>query len=187
MAKHPDPATERVYQTATKWIDTCLDADGSLFTPGSAIWTTEHLADLFDRIWVHGDTTPGSNFFEKLQRQLNEASPNIVQLAAEANAAHFLSIWPGALSATTKRKHVEQILSWMPPPVPEIPSEVIETFSVGLAHPGRFALQRRDTQVSFLLRFAQRWKAEPAQERVALRSDPWRFQAWSETLVEDPK
>ena len=83
MAKHPDPATERVYQTATKWIDTCLDADGSLFTPGSAIWTTEHLADLFDRIWVHGDTTPGSNFFEKLQRQLNEASPNIVQLAAE--------------------------------------------------------------------------------------------------------
>ncbi len=187
MAKHPDPANERVYQTATAWIDTCLDSDGSLFTLDQEIWTTHQLAELFERIWVHGDNTPGSGYFEKLQGQLDGASPKIIQLAAEVNAAHFLSIWTGALAATTKRKQVEQILSWMPPPVPAIPSDVIETFAVGLAHPGRFALQRRDTQVSFLLHVGQRWKAESAGERAAMRSDPWKFRAWSESVAENPQ
>ena len=187
MARHPDPANAVVYQTATKWIDTCLDADGSLFTPDSEIWTVEHLADLFDRIWVHGNYTPGLGYFEKLQHQLDGASPGLIQLAAEVNTAHFISIWIGALAAATKRKGIEQILAWMPPPVPAIPAEIIATFSVGLAHPGRFALQRRDTQVSFLLRFGQRWKAESAGERSTMRTDPWKFRSWSESVVEDPK
>jgi 5-methylcytosine-specific restriction enzyme B len=187
MAKHPDPANERVYETATRWIDTCLDADGSLFTTDQAIWTSEHLVELFDRIYVHGDNTPGVGYFEKLQRQLGGASAAVIQLAAEVNAAHFLSIWPGALAATTKRKQVEQILSWMPAPPPGVASSILDTFAVGLAHPGRFALQRRDTQVSCLLRFGQRWKGERAEERAAMRSDPWKFQAWSHSVLENPQ
>lgn len=187
MAKHPDPANERVYLTATTWIDNCLDRDGSLFSPDAEIWTADNLADLFERIWVHGDTTPGSGYVEKLQRQLADASSPVIQLAAEVNAVHFLSVWTGAITGTTKRKSVEQILSWMPPPVVVIPDDIVATFGCGLAHPGRFAMQRRDTQVSCLLRFGQRWKAESAEERVALRTDPWRFQAWAEANVEVPQ
>lgn len=89
MAKHPDPANERVYQTATQWIDTCLDSDGSLFTPSQAIWSSEPLGDLFDRIYVHGDSTPGVSYFDKLHHQLDGASAAVIQLAAEVNAAHF--------------------------------------------------------------------------------------------------
>lgn len=184
MAKHADPANDRVYQIATRWIDTCLDADGSLFTPDQKIWSSDQLTDLFDRIYVRGDNTPGASYFEKLRQQLNGASAAVIQLAAEVNTTHFLSIWPGAVAATTKQKYVEQILSWMPASVPTIPSDVLYAFSVGLAHPGRFALQRRDTQISSLLRFGQRWKSEPPEERAALRADPWKFQAWSRSVLD---
>src|SRR5690554_5138821 len=121
MAKHLDPSNELVYRAAQRWIDTCLDEDGSLFSSGASVWTAENLNELFERIWVRGDTTPGSGYVEKLQRQLADASPEQVQLGAEVNAVHFLSVWPGAISGNTKQKAVEQILSWMPAPAPDIP------------------------------------------------------------------
>lgn len=152
MAKHPDPENEDIYRLAAQWIDRCLDTDGSLLTPDGKIWTSQNLEDLFSRIWVHGDSTPGAGYVEKLRNQLSGASREVMQLAAEVNAVHFLSIWPGALAGPTKRKNVEQILSWMPPPVPVLTTDLTDAFSHGLAHPGRFAMQRRDTQVACLLR-----------------------------------
>jgi hypothetical protein len=186
MAKHADPANELIYQAAQTWIDTCLEADGSLFSPGAEVWTADNLQELFDRIWVHGDATPGSGYVEKLKRQLDDATDAQVQLAAEVNAVHFLSVWPGAITGKTKRKLVDQILSWMPSAGAEVPQHISEAFDVGLAHPGRYALQRRDTQVACILHVSLRWKGESAEVRAALRSDPWKFQAWLLT-GEEPK
>src|SRR4051812_43662838 len=37
---------ESLYQVAGRWINECLNADGSLLTPGRGIWTQEGLAQL---------------------------------------------------------------------------------------------------------------------------------------------
>src|SRR5689334_9895342 len=140
MARHPDPSNASVYDVADQWIEKCLDGDGSLLSAGESIWTADTLAEVFDRVWVHGDETEGAGYFEKLLAQLEGASSASIQLAAEIHIVHYLSIWPGALTGATKQKHVERILGWMPAPAPALPADIIDVFQHGLAHPGRFAM-----------------------------------------------
>ena len=48
---------EEVYATAKRFVEEALKSDGSLFTPGTAIWSTENIEDLYERfvgnwVWV---------------------------------------------------------------------------------------------------------------------------------------
>ena len=113
MARVVKPGAPEIYNAAQRWRDECLDGDGSLFTPGANVWTQPNLADALDRVWVHGDATPGADYLDKLRRQLDGARPAVVQLVAELNAVHFLAVAPEATGAARKREIVDTILSWM--------------------------------------------------------------------------
>jgi hypothetical protein len=80
---------------------------------------------------AHPDTTPGRRYEDKLRDQIGGVSPTAKQLMAELHAAHFLMIWTGAISVTTKTNILKAILAWMPSP-PDIPRDVVRAMRPGL-------------------------------------------------------
>jgi 5-methylcytosine-specific restriction protein B len=162
-----------------RWLSGVLGSGDSLFTPGSAIWTADHLDELERDFSGKPDLTKGKRFLEKLHDQLANASPEAIQLMAELHAVHFLIIWIGAISAAKKRSDLEAILAWMPVPC-AVPDSVLEAMTPGLVHPGQWAMTRRDTQLTWLIRFSRAWKDLPDDRQRLLVTDPWALKDFAE-------
>lgn len=180
-ASSVDTDVNALYAMHRRWLSGVLGPGDSLFTPGSAIWTADHLDELERDFSGHPDLTKGKRFLEKLHDQLANASPEAVQLMAELNAVHFLIIWIGAISAAKKRSDLEAILSWMPVPC-AVPDDVLAAMAPGLVHPGHWVMARRDTQLTWLIRFSRAWKDLPAERQRVLVADPWAMKAFAETI-----
>ena len=163
---------DAIYAMHARWLTEVLGPGDSLFTPGTAIWTKGHLDELERAFVAHPDTTPGRRYEEKLRDQLAGVSPEAKQLMAELHAVHFLMIWVGAISAATKVSILNAILAWMPAP-PDVPADVVQAMAPGLVHPGTWVMTRRDTQITWLIRFSSAWKELPEPQRQALVADPW--------------
>jgi MoxR-like ATPase len=180
-----DSGTEAIYAMTRRWLDTALgayvDPGDSLFTPGTAIWTRDHLDELEQALGGHPDLATGQAYLDKLRGQLAGVSPEAVQLMAELHAVYFLIIWSGTVSALKKTSTMEAILAWMPAP-PAIPPDVVAAMSPGLLNPGRWALTRRETQLTWLIRFAREWKGRSVSEQSVLNSDPWAFKRFAEAI-----
>ncbi len=176
-----DTDVNALYAMHRRWFSGVLGPGDSLFTPGSPIWTADHLDELERDFSGQPDLTKGKHFLEKLHDQLANASPEAVQLMAELNAVHFLIIWTGAISAAKKRSDLEAILSWMPVPC-AIPDDVLAAMAPGLVHPGQWVITRRDTQLTWLIRFSRAWKDLPAERQRSLVADPWALKAFAETI-----
>ena len=175
------PGTGAVYAMHRRWLGDVLGAGDSLFTPGTAVWTAEHLDELERDFTSHPDITKGKAYLDKLRGQLADASPGAVQLMAELHVVHFLIIWIGAISAARKRTILEAIVSWMPVPC-TIPADVLEALSPGIVHPGQWVMTRRDTQLAWLIRFARAWADLTAEQQRQLTADPWEMKAFAETI-----
>lgn len=168
-------------EAAERIVAATLRSDGSLFTPGAAIWTAEHIADLHTR-FVQQPDTGSDSFDEKFKRQLggeyqtppNPAPPAVYQLAAELLYIHLLPA--NGINASTKRGIIAQILEWSPAPV-AIPADLDRALEHGVAKASQFFLIGRPKQLWFLLNVYQLWKQLPAEQQTAALADPWRFQA----------
>ena len=73
---------DAVYAAGERFVAECLRQDGSLLTPGRAIWTPGTLDDFHERYVVH-EKTEGGSFMERLQEQLEGAPDETIQLTAE--------------------------------------------------------------------------------------------------------
>lgn len=181
MAPSDKPDVTALYALHNRWLSNVLGAGDSLFTRGSAIWTAGHLDELERDFSGQPDLTKGKRFLEKLHDQLANVSPQAIQLMAELHAVHFLIIWIGAISAAKKRSDLEAILAWMPVPC-AVPDSVLESMTPGLVHPGQWVVSRRDTQLTWLIRFSRAWKELPADRQRLLVADPWALKAFAETI-----
>ena len=171
VAVSREPGTDAIYAAHARWLAEVLSRGDSLFTPGTPVWTREHLDELELAFVAHPDLTPGRRYEEKLRGQLAGVSPEAKQLMAELHAVHFLMIWVGAISAATKLGIINTILAWMPAP-PDVPAEVAEAMSPGLVHPGTWAMTRRDTQITWLIRFSAAWKQLPEESAAGTGRRP---------------
>ncbi len=179
-----DAAVDQPYAYQRYWLHQVLEDNDSLLTPGSRIWTIANLDELQRNFVEQPDTTPGRSFLEKLHLQLAGAGQAAKQLMAELLVEHFLIFWEGAMSATSKLKTIETVLSWLNEP-PEIPAIVRDVMARGLVHPGQWALTRRDVQVTWLIQFCRAWLALPGVERARLRDDPWAMREFTDPLTDD--
>ncbi len=175
------PGQENVYAAADLWVDCALRSDGSLFTPGTPIWTPEWLGEVHERFLNHPDES-SDNFYAKMEGQLADSPPEVYQLMGELLYVHFLVIWEGAMRRATKRLRIDSVLRMSPSPV-TIPSETDGGLGPGIAHPGTAFNTFRPFQVGFIIEFVEQWKELPRIERDRLLSDPWGFKKFIESGI----
>lgn len=171
MARYRSPEAAPLYAAAQAFVDRALAADDSLFTPGRAIWSLPVIEDLFQRFVEHPDESPDS-FDVKFRRQLEGASTETVQLAAESLFVYFVIAWN--IKGVTKRGLINEVLSWAPSPV-AIPEDLDVALEHGIASVGIAFHTYRPFQLAYLLTFARGWKAAKAEIRRKALDDPWAF------------
>ena len=124
MARWNDlPWREDVYSAAELWKSRCLLGDGSVFSE-RAIWTQSHLSEL-QRLIVGNAEFGDDTFQTKLQRQIQRAPADIIQLAAEV--LWFIYLFPlgqmvgdtkPSTKIKTKIREIHRILDWGSLPKP---------------------------------------------------------------------
>ena len=164
---------EGIYEAISAWVECALQADDSLFTPGSPIWTSQGLSELHNRFLDQPDAGDGGST-EKLQVQLQGSTPEVYQLMAEVLYVHLLIIWPDTMRPSTKTNLINRVLSWASSEI-VIPDNLSNNLAHGIASPGQGYLIFRQYQVGCLIEFVEQWKARAAVEQDQLLEDPWAF------------
>ena len=85
------PNAEFLYRASDRFVQAALRKDDSLFTPGTPVWSAEHLKDLSARFLGQPDTGDRA-FEEKLTDQLRGAPPSVTQLSAEIIFVYLLIV-----------------------------------------------------------------------------------------------
>ena len=165
-----EPGTKPVYAAAEAWVERALRSDDSLFTPGSRIWTTEHLDEVRQQFLDSPDIS-SDNVMTKLERQLRGASPQACQLMAEVMYIHILV--PSNMKRATKQAQIEQILGWSPEAV-SVPARLLAGLDRGVANIGS-AHNHRPFYLGCIIEFAAAWKRLRPDERLHMLDDPWAF------------
>ena len=136
-ARKTGGGVERVYEAAQKWVDHALRKDDSLFTPGTAIWTSEGLEKLRERFLDQPDVGKGG-FYDKLKAQLENGPSEVYQLMGEVLYAQFLMVWRTTMGGDTKEDRIQQVLRWSKQQI-TIPADLVAALTPGIANigPGR--------------------------------------------------
>lgn len=171
-----------LYEAAERFVDEGLRRDGSIFTPGRAIWIPPNLDD-FHRRFVGQPDTSKRSFEEKFVRQLEGAPSETCQLAGEMMFVHLLA--SSNMKPRTRRALIDVALRSAPEPL-SFPAELDPWLNTGIARPGVGLNQLRPFMLAFLLEFVRAWKALSATNRVTALADPWRFRDFLFSL-EAPK
>ena len=166
---HPD--VDKVYDTAEKWVDCALRSDGSIFTPGEAIWTSDGLRELCERFLDRPDIG-STRFPQQVTERLAGSPPKVYQLMAEAFYFHLL--FPSDIKPDTKMSNVKNILGLSPSQI-SIPDDVADGFASGIGGSGRQYLSGRAYLVGFLIEFVEQWKEQSEDEQERLLEEPWAF------------
>jgi 5-methylcytosine-specific restriction enzyme B len=161
----------RMLATAQKFVRQGLQADDSVFTPGRAIWTSQHAEELLQHYVGNLDAGVGT-FFDKLAEQLAGASDGAVQLMAEL---FYLNMLPLAdYTPTKKRSNVEQVLAMMASPV-QLSPDLVDALGSGSFSGGVAFKTQRWAQLVFLVEFVVWWKGLDDARRESLLQDPYAF------------
>ena len=165
------PKADKVYEATRKWVDSALRTDGSLFTPGEPIWSSQWLGELHERFLNNPDESKGTSFIDKLQRQLANSPPQVYQLMGEVLYVYFLIV--STDNGDGERGVIDTVLKWAPSPV-VIPHDLVVSLVPGIVNPGLGFHGYRPFQVGFIIEFVEQWK-EQSNTYVPLLGDPWEF------------
>lgn len=153
-------------------IEAGLSGDGSLLTPGEAIWTLPHLDEL-QRDYVDKPDLGGGGFFEKLRGQLAGASSAVMQLYAELLILNVVPIMN--VGGPLKVKQVQSVLDMSTEPV-ALPSDVeAALLTGGVFHGGQAFTTYRWAQIAYLIQFARHFKSLPEPRQIDALADPLVF------------
>ena len=170
-SRRTEENADKTYAAARQWVDCALRTDGSLFTPGKALWKRELLGELHSRFLDQPDKSEG-DFFEKLEGQLSGSTAEIYQLMGEVMYVYFLIL----ARAGDKKERIERVLGWAPTPV-EIPSNLIDGLQSQFIDFG-VGRTRMPSQVGTLIESIEQWKELEPDERERILHDPWEFKVF---------
>src|SRR5262249_35076789 len=138
----------------------------SLFVGDESTWIPTAVDDLYARVVEHPDFSKGADFAEKLRGQLDQATRQVVLLAAELL---YVLLLPQASGASAKRDAINSVLAVASSPV-ELPDDLATALGHGVADYGA-AFSYRYWQYVFLLEFARVWVRLDTNEQSHLLSD----------------
>lgn len=111
------------------------------------------------------------SFLEKWQKQLEGATDDIFQLAAEM--LYVQQFFTSVTGPEKKIENVRTVLSWCKQP-PPVPNWAIEGARRGLANDQSFN-QHRPFHLVWLNEYLIHWQELPDEARSGLLNDPWGF------------
>ena len=155
-------AADPVYKAAEMFRHECLELDGSLIFPGTALWTLPNLEKLHAH-FVDKPDESDRRFLEKFEEQLRPAGPDVVRLAAEVIAIYYL--FPDTILARTKRAQIETVLNWANIKAPA-ESVLWDGFERGIGGTGQAFNQRKPNELWFVINFALEWKRATPEVRA---------------------
>jgi MoxR-like ATPase len=180
VARLDEPQASAVYAMAERWVEAALRSDGSLLSPGKAIWSPPLIEELYDRFVGNPDTS-SDEFLVKLRRQLAEATPDAIQLMGEVLVVHFLIARRASVSAERKREVIGPVLGWSSSPVAIAP-DVSAALEDGLCNTGIAFHTYRPFQLALIVEALRSWKELDNPDHERLLSDPWAFKEWLWTV-----
>lgn len=170
MARVRGDEAAGVYGAAQRFVERALRANGSIFSSRRR-WAPDLIDDLHERL----SGVDGRTFAERWAAALHDASPAVVELAAETLYVHLL--FAADLAPATKHGLVEGTLARSPAP-PPISPPLTAALDGGLARTGVAFKTRRTSQLALLLAAVGAWKGlRPAERRERL-DDPDAFKRW---------
>lgn len=173
MARVNLPASQPFYAAAAQFVDVALRGDGSLFAPGTPIWSAETIEKLWHDFVEKPDVSQ-RGFEAKFKDQLASSDADTVLLAGELLFMFFAPV--NGIKSATKRSQIRQILSWATTPITtSIPPEIDRALDYGIAKASTAYLLGKPFQLWFLLETVREWKRLPTETRTQALADPWAF------------
>ena len=172
-----------VLAAAQAWRDRCFLEGGSVFGDAS-LWTPEHMADFSGQLEVDPLDGEKAKFFEKLERQLEGARSEVVQLAAEAVWFAYLFVWKGDMFPQTKRDRVTRVWGWSGANAIDGNVYLSDQTLSGVGRAGFGYLTRLSAELRFLMRVVGEWQGLPSNRRTALMGaeSAWDFADWLDAI-----
>ena len=173
-----------ILDAAEAWRNRCFMEDGSIFSD-APLWTPDNIDKLQDR-FTGDNLIEGKelSFFEKCEKQLEGAEPEVVQLAAEAFWFLYLVPLARLIKPETKRSNIKWIWELSSLPMPESDYLADSTLK-GIAHPGSQYLPGLYLQLFSLLDIVAKWKSLPDDRKARLTGHAhWNFAEWVDSQVE---
>ena len=167
-----------ILDAAKAWRDHCFMEDGSVFG-GESLWTPDNIDKLRDR-FTGDNLIVGKelSFFEKVEKQLEGAEPEVIRLAAEGFWFLYLIVSEEGVKPDTKRDRIRQIWELSGLPMPET-NYLADSVLKGTANPGFRFLQNLYYELSLLLDVAAEWKSLPDNQKASLIGNAhWNFAEW---------
>jgi len=166
-------------KAAERWRDKCLRGDGSVFS-SKTLWTSKNV-DQLDRYFVRNLDYGEGDFFGKLEAQLQPASAEAKQLAAEMFWVMYLFVSEKGMRAGTKRLQIKRVWEWSGESLPEVP-ELRAPLEKGIGRTGTAYNTHRWRELAFFIGLMQGWKGLTTANRESLLADPWEFADWVDGL-----
>lgn len=172
---------KRTVEAGRQWIQTCLVADGSIFS-GEPIGTAVNF-DALELYFVQRPEAGNGSFYEKLQTQLADAPSDARKLMAELLWA--LLLFPSNINEATKRSGVIRVWDWSGDELDPAHPMLSDAILGGIGSGGMGVNTNRWREMNYLVALGRTIKAVPAAQRAAVFADYDTFVAWMDKVPED--
>lgn len=178
-----DKNSSYLLENIFKFKDRCLIQGRSLFTE-LAVWNSPTCQELIDFFVENLDEGDG-DFFEKLETQLADASPEAKVLASEMLWLMFLC--PSNTGPESKRKSIERVFSWSGYEIAPEPKQkfLSDNALTGIGSAGTAYNTGRWRELVYVIRLVEALLKLSEMERKELLNDVERLPQWLESIPEN--
>lgn len=170
-------------ENANEFKEKCLIQGKSIFTDHS-VWNSPTCQELIDFFVENLDEGDG-DFFEKLETQLADASPEAKVLASEMLWLMFLC--PSNTGPESKRNSIERVFSWSGYEItPEFKQKFLSDNALtGISSAGTAYNTGRWRELVYVIRLVEALLKLSELERKGLLNDVERLPQWLESIPEN--
>ncbi len=173
--------SQPVLEIANKWKSTCLLNEGSIFGKGQ-IWTLDNLNELL-RYYVNNLDEGEGNFLDKLQKQLENVTPQARILCAEMMWVMLLC--PGNIGPESKRSTIGTILSWADESVDSSEPFFDDVVLAGVGSGGTAYSHLRWLELVYFVNVMSAFHALPYVEKEEILTNALKFTGWLESIEDN--
>ena len=182
MSRYTPPHdSSPVIEAAQNWVRECLVKDGSIL--GENAISTAANFDALDRYFVQRPDAGDGSFYEKLQTQLEDASPDARKLMAELLWALFL--FPSNIGMQTKREGVMGVWNWSGDELDPSHPLLADTYLDGIGSGGMGVNTNRWRELNFMISLGQAIKQVSPEARAILFSDYDQYMKWIDQVPQE--